>query len=92
LLASIANGSVSTHSFAGTSAESDVYARILNTVGSWMTGRYVTIDIICFRMARISAWISASGFVGALVNVRQSRVRVEEGHTALQSSTANPQV
>lgn len=39
LLASMANGSVSTHSPAGTSAESDVYARMLNTVGSWITGR-----------------------------------------------------
>ena len=61
LLASIANGSVSTHSPAGTSAESDVYARMLKTVGSWMTGRYVTIEIICLRIARISDWISASG-------------------------------
>jgi hypothetical protein len=63
LLASIANGSVSTHSFAGTSADSWVYARMLNTVGSSMMGKNVTVDTICLRMERISAWISASGLL-----------------------------
>jgi hypothetical protein len=97
LLASIANGSVSTHSFAGTSAESDVYARILNTVGSWITGKYVTIEMICFRIARISDWISASGFIGALANVRRGEGKGEEwtygvaevvgGSTSLMSNT-----
>jgi hypothetical protein len=63
LLASIANGSVSTHSFAGTSAESWVYTRMLNTVGSSMIGKKVTVDTICLSMERISAWISASGLI-----------------------------
>lgn len=64
--ASIASGSVSTHSFAGTSADSFVYARMLNTVGSSITGRNVTVDTICFRIFLISAWISLSGLAGAL--------------------------
>lgn len=66
LLASIASGSVSTHSSAGTSAESDVYARMLNTVGSSMTGRKVTVETICLRIFRISACISDSGLAEVL--------------------------
>ena len=30
---------------------SEVYARMLNTVGSWMAGRYVTIEMICFKIS-----------------------------------------
>jgi hypothetical protein len=63
LLASMANGSVSTHSFAGTSADSWVYTRMLNTVGSSMIGKNVTVDTICLSIERISAWISASGLL-----------------------------
>jgi hypothetical protein len=63
LLASMANGSVSTHSPAGTLADSCVYTRMLNTVGSSMTGKNVTVDTICLRIERISAWISASGLL-----------------------------
>lgn len=59
----MANGSVSTHSPAGTLADSCVYTRMLNTVGSSMTGKNVTVDTICLRIERISAWISASGLL-----------------------------
>ena len=85
--ASIASGSVSTHSFAGTSADSFVYARMLNTVGSSITGRNVTVDTICFRIFRISAWISLSGFAGALegsvVTVQGESACVPFSHTCL---------
>jgi hypothetical protein len=59
--ASIAIGSVSTHSSAGTSADCLVYAKILNTVGSSKFGRNVSLETICLRMRRISDWNSASG-------------------------------
>ena len=36
---------------------------ILKTVGSSIIGRKVTLDTICLRMDRISAWISSSGLV-----------------------------
>jgi hypothetical protein len=84
LLASMANGSVSTHSFAGTSADSWVYARMLNTVGSSMIGKNVTVDTICLSMDRISAWISASGLLDCalsrlMFNVQRSIVAVKSG-------------
>lgn len=62
----MARGSVSTHSSAGTSADSDVYAKMLKTVGSSMVGRNVTVETICFRISRISACIWLSGLLGAL--------------------------
>ena len=34
---------------------------MLKTVGSSMIGRKVTLETICLRMDRISAWISSSG-------------------------------
>lgn len=82
LLASMANGSVSTHSFAGTSADSWVYTRMLNTVGSSIIGKYVTVDTICLSMERISAWISASGLFdcalsGTKFNDQRSNVAVK---------------
>lgn len=58
--------SVSSHSCSGTSALSLVYTRMLNTVGSYTSGRKVTEATICLIMCRISFWISASGFGGAL--------------------------
>lgn len=64
LPASMAIGSVSTHSSAGTSADCFVYARMLNTVGSSKFGRNVSLDTICLRIRRISAWNSASGLTG----------------------------
>jgi len=36
---------------------------MLNTVGSSMMGKNVTVDTICLSIDRISAWISASGLL-----------------------------
>lgn len=69
LLGSIACASVSTHFSAGTSAFS-VKARMLNTVGSVRVGRKVFEATICLMTARISDWISDSGFGGALQGER----------------------
>ena len=89
LLASMANGSVSTHSFAGTSADSWVYTRMLNTVGSSMIGKYVTVDTICLSMERISAWISASGLLDCAlsrsINAQRSNVAVKSNSLSLGS-------
>jgi hypothetical protein len=90
LLASIANGSVSTHSFAGTSADSWVYARMLNTVGSSMIGKNVTVDTICLSMERISAWISASGLLDCalsrlMINVQRSNVAIKSSSLSRRS-------
>ena len=68
----MAIGSVSSHSCSGTSVLSFVYTRMLNTVGSYTSGRKVTEATTCLMICRISFWISASSFGGALQEVIRS--------------------
>lgn len=53
-----------------------------------MTGKNVTVETICFKMFRISAWISASGFAGALMP-RLSAVNEGKGNGNTYGSEAS---